>query len=216
MESDFQNRRVLMVLIIVVLLAWDLPLLLPLRMLVVTFHELGHAAAALMTGGEVIEMAVGINEGGMTVTKGGVHFIILNGGYLGSLMVGVGLLLLSRRPRSGHWISIGMGIMLTIAAIAWFSWLTLGFVFVLTVGIALVTLGLKASSTACDLVVRLVGVFSVLYAVFDIRSDVFGRVSDRSDAAVLAEMTGIPAILWGIAWLVVGGFVLWRLRDRLT
>ncbi len=78
----------------VTLYFWGNQLFLPLRLLVVTFHELGHALTALLTGGEVQSIRVNSNEGGLTQTVGGWQFLILNGGYLGSLCFGLLILAL--------------------------------------------------------------------------------------------------------------------------
>ena len=56
-------------------------------------------------------------------------------------------------------------------------------------------------------IVRILGVFSVLYAGMDVYSDVFARALDttvQSDAVMLALHTGVPAIVWGGAWMVLG------------
>jgi hypothetical protein len=42
----------------------------------------------------------------------------------------------------------------------------------------------------------------VLYALGDILDDVVLRPGAPSDAAFLAQNTGIPAIVWGVFWLV--------------
>ena len=49
---DSRRNRSIMVACLCALafIGWDTLLLLPIRLLVVTFHELGHAAAAVMTG----------------------------------------------------------------------------------------------------------------------------------------------------------------------
>jgi hypothetical protein len=44
---------------------------------------------------------------------------------------------------------------------------------------------------------------SCLYAVLDIKSDVLDRPHLPSDAAMLAEATGIPTVFWGILWIGV-------------
>ena len=39
------------------------------------------------------------------------------------------------------------------------------------------------------------------YAVWDVASDVLVRHSHESDAAALAQLTGVPAIVWGGLWI---------------
>ena len=49
---------------------WDTALIKPFRFFVVLVHEVNHAAAALITGGEVLEIRTHWNESGHTLTKG--------------------------------------------------------------------------------------------------------------------------------------------------
>ena len=65
----------------------------PLKILVVFFHELAHGAAAVLTGGEIVLITLSPDQGGTAVTRGGSRTLILTAGYLGSLLIGVALLL---------------------------------------------------------------------------------------------------------------------------
>jgi hypothetical protein len=52
-----------------------------------------------------------------------------------------------------------------------------------------------------------------MYALFDVRDDVFRAPGDAvSDATMLAELTGLPASLWGLGWIALGGLTLWLSR----
>jgi len=220
LEASTRRRLGLVLLALLAVVAWDNVVLLPLRILVVVFHEAGHALTALLTGGEVLSISVSANEGGLTMTRGGSSLLVLNGGYLGSLLAGVALLWLSRKDGRGRAVLGMLGLMLATAALAWFRPL-LSFGFFYAVAAAAVMLGIaaKASSHVSDWVVRAVGLFSVLYAVLDIRSDVLSHGLDAgrvpSDAAMLAQATGIPALLWGVGWMIVGALIVWRLRARI-
>ena len=48
----------------VALVFWDSPLLLPLKLLVVTMHETGHALATLLVGGTVQKVTIAVNQSG--------------------------------------------------------------------------------------------------------------------------------------------------------
>jgi hypothetical protein len=61
-----------------------------------------------------------------------------------------------------------------------------------------------------------IGATSALYAVWDIASDVLVRYAPGSDAAALAQLTGIPAIVWGVLWIIVSGAVLGYVVKRLV
>jgi hypothetical protein len=196
---------------------WHHWMVLPLKLLVVLFHELGHAAAALATGGQVLEIEVGLNQGGHTLTRGGSRLLILNGGYLGSLLVGLGLLTAVRRPRAGPIAAGLLGVVAWITAILWVPLFSFAFLFCGLVGLAFLAMSRVKDRRFALWSVRTVGLFSVLYALLDIRSDVFGAPPGAvTDATMLAEATGLPAMAWGVAWALAGLALLWRLRKALV
>ena len=85
----------------VVLLLWDTFVVYPFRLFVVFLHEISHGLAAVVTGGSVVSIGLSFDEGGVCVTRGGWPFLILNAGYLGSLLWGALFLLLGgRRTRA--------------------------------------------------------------------------------------------------------------------
>ncbi|MBI2431425.1 MAG: M50 family metallopeptidase, partial [Candidatus Hydrogenedentes bacterium] len=58
---------------------------------------------------------------------------------------------------------------------------------------------------------------SCCYALFDIKEDLFGTPNASTDATLLAELTGIPALLWGLLWAAVAvpaalGFLWYAVR----
>jgi Peptidase M50B-like len=57
-------------------------------MLVIAFHEFGHAITACCTGGRVKSISLDPHEGGVTHMQGGVSAITLPAGYLGSSIIG--------------------------------------------------------------------------------------------------------------------------------
>ena len=54
-----------------------------------------------------------------------------------------------------------------------------------------------------EIVLRIVGLSSCLYAVYDIKDDILDRPELRSDARMLADYTGVPTLLWGVLWIAV-------------
>lgn len=57
-------------------------------MLVIAFHEFGHAFACKLTGGKVESISLDPHEGGVTHMRGGRSGITLPAGYLGSSLIG--------------------------------------------------------------------------------------------------------------------------------
>jgi len=57
-------------------------------MLVIAFHEFGHAITAVFTGGKVKSISLDPREGGVTHMQGGITALTLPAGYLGSSLIG--------------------------------------------------------------------------------------------------------------------------------
>ncbi len=218
-SADWKAGVLLLITAVALAWFWHSPLLYPLRILVVLFHELGHATVAVITGGEVLEIGLGSNEGGHCMTRGGWSFLILNGGYLGSLVAGLAILAVSRSRSASRGLVVSLGLLVLGVTLALVRPVVgFGMVYGMLTGLALVALGTKAPAGVNWWFLRLVGVFSVLYALLDVRDDVFRNADyvGASDATMLAELTHVPAFVWGGGWILAGVALLVLLRKRLV
>lgn len=203
-----------------VVLLWSTPIIYPLRLLVVFYHELSHAAAALLTGGSVLEISIVPGEGGQTVTQGGSPFFILSAGYLGSLVIGGWILLLAARTKHDRQIAAILGVTILIATGLYLRPpLSFGFGFGLVAGAGLVASARWLPSKFNDFLLKVIGLTSCLYAVLDIKDDILDRPGIPSDAYMLAERTGLPTLLWGAIWIALaviaaGVFLFFSCRPR--
>lgn len=223
MAPSTRSWLVLLTLAVLGALFWRSVWLAPLRILVVVFHECGHALMALATGGSVEGLTVSLNEGGRALTRGGVHFLVLNGGYLGSLAFGVALLAAAKKPGRGRFIISLLGVFLLGAALFWFRPVaSFGFMYTTVAGAVLLAMSGYAPPWLADGFVRFLGIFSAMYALIDIQDDVFrnglfggswyGGGAGETDAHMLADLTGVPAPLWGLLWLGLSAMALWFSR----
>ena len=217
---------------------WDTAIIYPVKLFVVLLHEVSHAGAAVATGGTVERILLNANQGGATYTLGGNAFLTLSAGYLGSLLWGALFIMLAfnrwLRPR---WILGGVGasvLLLTLFLVRGFFGMGVGDrvpacpgpptrkvknigQVLLGFGIlfaAALLAGAKFLSQGVNRALLLgLGLTSTLYAILDIKSDVLDRPQLPSDAAMLAEMTGIPTAAWGFLWIGIALLVsAWLLR----
>ncbi|MEX0891142.1 MAG: M50 family metallopeptidase [Gemmatimonadota bacterium] len=198
---------------IVLWVLWPSAAVYPLKIFVVFLHEMSHALAALATGGQVESISLDWREGGVTRVRGGNAFLMLSAGYLGSLLFGLLFLeLAGRSPRKARNALLALGVFVVIATLGLVRG-AFGFVFGLAFGGVLIFAARRLSDDAAVMVLTALGITSALYAVLDIRSDILQRPGIQSDAFMLAELTGIPVLFWGVLW---GGVALlacaWMLR----
>jgi len=181
---------------------WNTPLMIPLKILVVFFHELSHGAAAWITGGDIVSISLSSDQGGVATTRGGSRFLILTAGYLGSLLIGVALLIAALRSQADKAIVAGLGfVMLAITALYIRDLFPL--LFCLGTAAALLLMARFLPNDANDLALRIIGLTSMIYVPRDIISDTIERAHLRSDAFMLAEYLGGTTQMWGGLWLVL-------------
>lgn len=186
---------------VLIALLWNTRILLPLKILIVFFHEISHGLAAIATGGSLERITFAANQGGLALTRGGSRFLTLNAGYLGSLLFGSALIIGSSWARRDKLLTGALGLLLGLVT-ALYVRNIFGFVFGAAATAALLASARWLHDDVNDFILKLIGVTSCGYAVLDIWSDVMVR-SCRSDARMLAELTLIPAAVWGVLWIAL-------------
>ncbi|WVZ56499.1 hypothetical protein U9M48_007018 [Paspalum notatum var. saurae] len=174
---------------VVILLLWRTFLLTPFKLITVFLHETSHALACKLTCGDVEGMQVHANEGGVTQTRGGIYWIILPAGYLGSSFWGMIFILastnlLTTRIAAGCFI-LALIVVLFVAKNWFLRWLCIGFI----VFIAVVWVIQEFTS------------FHILKYVIlfiDIYDDLISRRVHSSDAEKFAEICPCPCN--GVGW----------------
>lgn len=183
-------------------LLWSTPLVMPLKLLLVLFHELSHAAATLLTGGEVVDMHITLSQGGQVISRGGNRFVILCAGYIGSLAIGVVLFIAALRTHADRAIAATLGAVLVASAALYMQGIfAIGFA--AGTGAALIAAAAYMSRDVNDLILRLIGMASMIYVPLDIFDDTLRRAHLDSDARMLATEFGGTTMLWGAAWFAL-------------
>jgi hypothetical protein len=194
-------------------LLWDTVLVYPLKIFVVLLHEVSHAGAAVATGGSIQRITLDPMQGGACYCPGGNALLTLSAGYLGSLLWG-GLMISaarSNRVRAEVVNSLIGGLVIALTLL--YVRNGFGFAFGLVFGTAMIAASRKMKASLNRTLLLTLGLTSALYAVLDIKSDVIDRPHLRSDAYMLAEITGVPTLAWGVLWIVVAlVFCFWLLR----
>ncbi len=209
---DAGKLLLLAVLVAVGLLLWDSPLLLPVKLLVVMGHETGHALATWLAGGQVQRVVLSADQSGacLSAVPPGIWptILVYSAGYVGSAIAGAVLLVLAFRLRLARGVLALYAVWLAAMAV-----LVAGSAF--TVAFCLGMAAVLAASArwlpllGVRLLVLFLATFTGLYALFDLRDDLWNAtVRAHSDAALLAAQTPVPAFLWAGLWSLLSMAIL--------
>ncbi|HHW49708.1 MAG TPA: M50 family metallopeptidase [Clostridiaceae bacterium] len=215
-----QTGRYLLILLVVIVL-WNTTIIKPLKLFAVFLHELGHAFMALVFGYGIQAFKVNLNESGYVISqsKGWFSsFMIANGGYLGSVFFAL-LILYLKRTRFKKLILGSIAIILLTVSIK-FSGFSFTLLYSIIFAVFVLALYMIQNEKLNDWVIDIFGIVSVAYAIYDTFVDTIllqinlklhlikgWKVEQPlTDAAQLAEMTHIPALVWGIIWLCISIF----------
>lgn len=215
-----QTVRYLLILVIVMAL-WNTIIIKPLKIFTVFLHELGHTLMAVIFGGGIKAFHVSFDESGYAITasKGWFSsFMIANGGYLGSILFALLILYLKRTAFRKYILGTVAILFLGVAIKYGDSLFTIVYA-VIFAGIVLLLYMLQKEKVS-DWAVDVLGIASVAYAVYDTFIDTilleinrrfhfiagWGAASHMTDAARLYQLTHVPAIVWGVIWLLAALF----------
>ena len=211
MQSSRLNGRRLIALAACIAIAiyfWDLPVFGPLKLLVVMMHESGHALATFLVGGHVQRVVIASDQSGYCLSQIPQSFldavVVYSSGYLGSAVAGSTLLWLGLRLRFHRHVLGAIAIWLFAMAFL-LAGNPFTFVFCLVGAAILGLIAAKLKDAVAEWLVLFIGSFSGLYALFDLRDDLWNSATRaHSDAALLANLTGVPSVVWAALWTLVG------------
>ena len=202
--------RTLLIAAAITIALWYIPFLsilsYPFAIFVTFIHEGGHALAALLTGNSVASLSVALDTSGATyTTQGGIfsQTLVSSAGYLGAMAYGALLLFLIRRATAARYVLMGTAAFILALTVIF----GLGSLFTIVAGIGiaggLVAIATYASPRVATFFVSFLAVQSVLNALLDLKTLFFSSFvpGSHSDAANMANATGIPALFWSVVWI---------------
>ncbi|MFC2082366.1 M50 family metallopeptidase [Bacteroidota bacterium] len=187
---------------IISILLWNSYVVYPIKMFVVLIHEICHGLAAFFTGGKIISVFIETNLGGGCTLEGGIPFVIASSGYLGSLFIGALLFLSGDSDKLSMWVCTGLAALLLIFA-ANFIEGTAGIVTALVFAILVFSSPRFFNQTVHLYLMKILGLVSCLYVIVDMKEDLLTLQYRLTDAQMLADITGGPAVVWGLIWLAI-------------
>jgi hypothetical protein len=193
----------------------------PFRIFVTFIHEGGHAVAALLTGNSVESLSIATNASGETYTSVGSTFsqmFVSSAGYLGSMAFGAFLLVLIRKAIAARLVLVGSAVLIFALTLVYglikpalSGVVSSALPFTILAGtflsVGLVAVAKYARPRVATFLVSFLAVQCVLNALLDLKtvfflSSPFGPTVP-TDAVNMANATGIPALLWSVAWIAI-------------
>lgn len=187
---------------ILTIIFWNSVVIYPIKLFVVLLHEMSHGLAAIFTGGKIVSMEVTSNLGGKCVTHGGNTIIISSAGYIGSLLWGWALFYSGYNFDFSIWFNSFLAAFLILIT-ANFLTGAAGVIVTLVFAVIILLSPRLFNKTVHAYLMKFLGIISCLYVVADIREDLLTTEYRQTDAQMIADLTGIPAVLIGIVWFAI-------------
>ncbi len=206
--SSRKAPRPLLTIALATALLWSLPalqwVLIPLIYLNTHIHEVFHALSAWLTGGKPLYIWVEVTGTGQTPVLGGDPIVVASAGYLGTSALGSFFIAFGKKDKGARRLLLFLTGLLVWELLFLLKGDVIGFASGIFWSVALGT-SLFLSPKVVSWWSQFLGLqmclsslqsFLTLYQV-----GIFAR--GTSDATLLSQATGIPALFWATAWLLV-------------
>ncbi|OCH90657.1 hypothetical protein OBBRIDRAFT_776614 [Obba rivulosa] len=192
--------------IVAIAILWHVPylsvIIYPFKLLTVGLHEMSHAVMGVLTCAHIHSIELDPDEGGSTRMSGGIPWITLPAGYLGSTFIGAALIACGFDTDASKVASLVLAVffLLTLwwARREWMTWLL-----ILGMSGLIILFWFVKGGVALRFFILFIGVMSDLYCLWDIIDDTIERKVNGSDASAFAQICGCcPSQVWGVIWLL--------------
>jgi hypothetical protein len=191
---------------LVSLLVWAIPgvqmLMLPLQYLNTHLHEFAHALAGQASGGDIEAINVMADGNGVTPISGGSMWLIGPAGYIGAALIGSAVIWFSRTEKTAK---NTLRLLAFVLALSMLLWVRGDFIGVIS-GVAWIGALLAASTYlhggAILFAAQFVGLQQCLNSINAVYTllNLSAFTEVNSDAKIMQNNTGIPAVLWAFGW----------------
>ncbi|KAF9239684.1 peptidase M50B-like-domain-containing protein [Melanogaster broomeanus] len=193
--------------VVVIAILWHIPLLswiiYPFKLLTVGFHEMSHAIAGILTCATIHSVELDPDEGGETRMSGGIHWITLPAGYLGSSLIGACLIACGFDTNASKVASLVLAVFF-LFTLWWARKNLLTWALIIGMSGLIVLFWFVAEGAALRYFILFIGVMSDLYVLWDVIDDTVARKVNNSDASAFARICGcFPSQVWGVIWLII-------------
>lgn len=195
----------------------------PITQFTTLVHEMGHAFATILTGGHVSGLTMvgdGQGHGGLTRGAGGIDFITVQAGYLGTAIAGCGLVYLSKFRKWSRHVLLAIGGIIAYVSIFMMPGgifsihpvqAILSIMWGLGLAAAIIWAGLKLKDSTANLILLFLAIQTAADSIksigYVIQATMMGS-GVVSDAVTMQQFFFLPAIFWSISWVLISLFML--------
>lgn len=216
------------IIFITLMVLWNTMFIKPIKLFTVFLHELGHAFMAVVTGSSITQLKIYFNESGHVISlpKDWLSsFLIANGGYLGSVIFAICILLL-KNTRVKKYIIGAIALVFLAVTFKYSGILSFTMLYSVIFAAFAIIIYMIQKEQLHDWVIEIIGIGSVTYAIYDTFVDtILLQINNQfglfnvgnmpvTDAVALAKLTHIPAIVWGVIWLAISVFAVYAVLFR--
>ena len=201
MTAEKDRLAVLVVISLLAYFFWSWPVFYPIRVFTVLLHELGHAVAGLVTGGDVAYIKVFSNISGRCATSG-LRPVVLAAGYIGAMAFGCLILLGAAKTAYDRSLSAALGVVILAVTFLYIR-NVFGFLAGLAWGGGLLYAGRRLDSEANDFLLSFVGLTVCFQGLRSAWSHLIQGRGCVTDAKMMAREYFGPHWLWGWMWMAV-------------
>ncbi|KAI0692214.1 peptidase M50B-like-domain-containing protein [Cytidiella melzeri] len=192
--------------IVVIALLWHLPyltlILYPFKLLTVGFHEMSHALVGVLTCATIHSIEIDPDEGGATHMSGGIPWLTLPAGYLGSGLIGAALIVCGFDTNASKIACLVLAVFF-LFFLWWARREILTWILILGMSGLIVLFWFVGGGVALRYFILFIGVMSDMYVLWDVIDDTISRKVNGSDASSFADICGCcPSQVWGVIWLL--------------
>ncbi|KAH9056775.1 peptidase M50B-like-domain-containing protein [Lactarius vividus] len=193
--------------IIIIGILWHVPylnfIIYPFKLLTVGFHEMSHAFMGVLTCAHIHSIELDPDEGGATTMSGGIPWLTLPAGYLGSGLIGAALIACGFDTDASKVASLVLAVFF-LFTLWWARRNLLTWVLLLGMSGLIILFWFVKGGVALRYLVLFIGVMSCMYVLWDVIDDTIARKVNSSDASAFAKICGcFPSQVWGVIWLLI-------------
>lgn len=177
-------------------------LLAPIMFYNTIIHEISHALAALMTGGQVHYIRINADSSGAALLSGGWMLFIASAGYLGAALFGALCIVFSKNADSARIVLMTQAALLLLCLLIWIRGDAIGIAVTILWITALAMAGWFTKGNLTVFLAQFLGVLQCLASV-QVLGELLPGNQGLNDAQLASDLTGIPASVFAVTWMTM-------------